>query len=99
MIEPWLIKGQEAARAAVVSQSGEAAAAQLDIRPKAGGLSGTRTYLKSSKVVEIVDYEAALAHVKDNAAVKDCVAKVCKSLVKAGQKVPGVEVREEQKAI
>lgn len=94
---PFMQAAEQAARAAVAEQSGDAAAATLDIKSRAGGMSGRRMGLRKEKIAVIVDYDKALAHVKDMPGVREAVEKVVKALVKAGQKVPGVEVKEEAK--
>ena len=64
-------------------------------------MGGRRTSTRTEKVVTVVNYEEALAFpaVHFHADVVNAVNKVVKALVKAGQTVPGVEVREEIKVI
>lgn len=97
---PFLQRAQEAAKRAAAEAGGEAAAAALDVRARAGGMGGRRTSLRKKKIAVIVNYDQALAHVKDREEVKALVEKICTSLARAGEtKIPGCEVKEETSVV
>lgn len=98
-MKPYFDRAREAAKAATVQAGGEGAARALDVHLRAGGMSGRRTYERTDKIPIIKDYEAALAYVKNDKEIRLAVEKVVKRIIKAGGKVPGVEIREETKVI
>lgn len=75
-----------------------APAAPAPVKVNAGGQRGKKLALKTYRVPEIVDYAAALAWAKEHPEVVAAVEKVCKAAARDGEKVPGVEVRIEERA-
>lgn len=90
---PWLLRVEQAIKAAAPQ------GAEPEVRARAGGMEAKRTSLRKNKVAIIVDYEAALAAVKNRDEVRAVVQKVVTALVKAGATVPGVEIKEEARVI
>lgn len=98
-MEPWLTKAREAARAAAVEVAGEGAAANIEVKARAGGMEGRRTGLRDRRVPVIVNYKTAAIAVLDEPEVKAGVEKAVKRWFREGKTAPGVEVREESKVI
>lgn len=103
LLTPFLNKvAQEATKAAreAASAAGGESAAQAVQAPavRVGGAGGRRTGLRTVTTVEITDYEACLAYVKNYEDVKAAVFKTASHLAKAGAEVPGVKVTKEKVA-
>lgn len=96
---PFMTKMAEAAKRAAAEAGGSTAAAALDIRPSAGGMSGKRTSTRSKKVPVIVHYKAAALAVLEEPEVKAAVEKAVARWFREGKTAPGVEVKEETKVI
>jgi hypothetical protein len=62
-------------------------------------MGGRRTSTRKEVVANIVDFDAALAFVKDQPEIREAVEVCVRRCAKAGVKVPGVEIREETKVI
>lgn len=63
-----------------------------------GGARGAKIGFRTVTVVTVTDHKAALAFFAESQDVKDLVQKLAERAVKAGVKVPGVEVTKEQRA-
>mgnify|MGYP001087043457 CR=1 FL=1 len=68
------------------------------VKVQAGGQRGRKTGFREVTKYVVIDYAAALAHVKDHPDVHAAVEKVCAAQAKAGATVPGVETRIEKVA-
>lgn len=77
----------------------EMPAAPEPVKVQAGGGFGRKAGLKSVWVATLADMDAALAHYKDNAKVRDLIQKLADADVRAGKRsLPGFTVNEERKA-
>jgi hypothetical protein len=86
-------KVKEAAAAAGVDPKA------VNFKARGGGMGGRRTSTRKEVVANIVDFDAALAFVKDQPEIREAVEVCVRRCAKAGVKVPGVEIREETKVI
>lgn len=68
------------------------------VKVQAGGQRGKKMALRTYTVHEVTDYAAALAWAKDDPKVMDAVTAVCVAAARAGQAVPGVTTRQEERA-
>jgi hypothetical protein len=76
-----------------------APAAPEPVKVSAGGGFGRKAGLKSVWIASLSDIDAALAHYKDNAKVRELIQKLADADVRAGNRViPGFAINEERKA-
>lgn len=73
-------------------------AAPEPVKVSAGGQRGRKLTLRRYTVYTITDFAAALGFAKDSDEVFAAVEKVCFAAAKAGVKVPGVTVTQEERA-
>lgn len=79
----------------------EAAAAERDAmaRQTAAGRTGAKVSLRTFVSARIVDYDAALAALKDRQEVREVIQFLANRAVKSGFDLPGIERVEEQRAV
>lgn len=68
------------------------------VKVQVGGQRGRKMSLRTVTVYEISDYQAALAFAAEHPDVRAAVEKVCRAAAKAGEKVPGLVVKQEERA-
>lgn len=67
-------------------------------RPQAGR-TGSRVGLRTEKYAVITDYDALLMHLKDNTEIRELVEKIANRAAKSGLTMPGMEIKERDKAV
>ena len=67
-------------------------------KAKVGGAHGRRTALRTQTTIEITDYAAALAALKDEQEVREAVERIAARRAQAGVETPGVAINQEQVA-
>lgn len=82
-------------------KAGEAAATERDAmaRQTAAGRTGAKVALRTFVSARIIDYDAALAALKDRQEVREVIQSLANRAVKSGFDLPGVERVEEQRAV
>lgn len=68
------------------------------VKVQAGGQRGKKMALRTYTIHEVTDYAAALAWAKDDPKVIEAVTAVCTAAARAGQTVPGITTRQEERA-
>lgn len=68
------------------------------VKVQAGGQRGKKMALRTYTVHEVTDYAAALNWAKTDPKVIETVTSVCVAAARAGQTVPGVTTRQEERA-
>lgn len=101
LLTPWLqkLEAEQKAAAAEAAAAGEPpVSAERASRPRVGTRSRAIS-LKAQKSAIIVDFAACLEFFKDSADIQVTLQDLANKAVRAGITVPGVEVKEEQKAV
>jgi hypothetical protein len=99
LLTPYMVGVAEKAKAAVVAAGGSPEGVEVKVR--AGGMSGRRTGTRKVKVVTINDQAAAFAHIMATPGpeVIEALTKAVNRRATAGEAIPGVTVTEETKVI
>lgn len=91
-------ENEKKAAAAQAIAAGAEAPARIETRATTSGVSGRKVSLRTYKVADIEDWEKAVAFFKDNPELREVVQRLADKCAAVGAPVPGVKVREEQRA-
>lgn len=98
-LTPWLNKLEAERKAAAAKQVAIGAeVARADTSAKAGGSTGKRASLRTTRRAVIRDYPAALQFFADHPDIKTTVERLCNKVAQVNGQVPGVEIVTERVA-